>query len=249
MNDIAGVSPHGGKLVNLLVDEERAALLKDISLNLPDIALNARQLCDLELLANGAFSPLTGFMTRSDYESVVDRMRLQNDLLWPLPICLDVSETQARQLEAGQSVALRDPEGFLLAIMHIEDIWPVDRAKEAINVVGTKDPDHPGADYLLNQSGEYYLGGSLEVISPPLHFDFKQLRQTPHEVRTAFHKLGWKRIAGFVTENPIHRPLRYDFGVSRNNLHSRHKRRSVHAFENLIKIRHGKPLFKNQSGA
>jgi sulfate adenylyltransferase len=206
MNEIAGVEPHGGKLTNLLVDEKRAAMLKDISLNLPDIALNARQLCDLELLANGAFSPLTGFMTRSDYESVVDRMRLQNGLLWPLPICLDVSEVQARSLEAGQSVALRDPEGFLLAIMHIEDIWPVERAKEALKVVGTQDPDHPGAGYLLNQSGEYYLGGGLEVISPPLHFDFKQLRQTPAEVRTAFRKLNWKRIAGFVTENPIHRP-------------------------------------------
>ena len=206
MNDKCEVGPHGGTLVNLLVDEQRAALLKEISLNLPDIALNARQLCDLELINNGAFSPLTGFMTRSDYESVVDRMRLQNGLLWPLPICLDVSEVQARSLEAGQSIALRDPEGFLLAIMHLEDIWPVDRDKEALKVVGTKDPDHPGADYLLNQSGEYYLGGNLEVISPPLHFDFQQLRQTPAEVRAAFDKLNWKRIAGFLTENPIHRP-------------------------------------------
>jgi sulfate adenylyltransferase len=92
MNDENNTAPHGGSLVNLLVDDERAAILKDVVINLPDITLNDRQLCDLELLANGAFSPLTGFMTRSDYESVLDRMRLQNDALWPIPICLDVSE-------------------------------------------------------------------------------------------------------------------------------------------------------------
>jgi len=206
MNASCGVDPHGGRLVSLLVDDQRAALLKDISLNLPDITLNARQLCDLELLSVGAFSPLTGFMNRSDYESVVDRMRLQNGLLWPLPICLDVGEIKARSLEAGQSVALRDPEGFLLAILHIEDIWPVDRVKEALQVVGTQDPDHPGADYLLHHSGPYYLGGSLEVISTPLHFDFKQMRLAPAETRSVFKKLGWKRVVGFVTENPLHRP-------------------------------------------
>ena len=119
MNNDYNTAPSGGSPVTLLVDDERAGILKDIVLNLPDITLNDRQLCDLELLANGAFSPLTGFMNRSDYESVLDRMRLQNDILWPLPICLDISDLQAHNLEAGQSVALRDPEGFLLAVMHI----------------------------------------------------------------------------------------------------------------------------------
>ena len=116
MNTNSRVTPHGGELVDLLVDDERAGLLKDIVLNLPDITLNERQMCDLELMATGAFSPLKGFMTRSDYESVLDRMRLQNDILWPIPICLDVDEVLARSLEAGQSVALRDPEGYLLAV-------------------------------------------------------------------------------------------------------------------------------------
>ena len=129
MNDESRNKPHGGSLVNLLVDDQRAAKLKEIVFNLPDIILNDRQLCDLELLSTGAFSPLKGFMTRSDYESVLDRMRLQNDQLWPIPIYLDVGELQARGLEVGQSVALRDPEGFLLAIMHIEDIWQADRQK------------------------------------------------------------------------------------------------------------------------
>ena len=181
--------PHGGSLVNLLVDDQRTAKLKEIVFNLPDITLNDRQLCDLELLATGAFSPLKGFMSRSDYESVLDRMRLQNDLLWPIPIYLDVDELQAHKLEVGQSVALRDPEGFLLAIMHIEDIWQADRQKEAAQVYGTADRNHPGTDYLFSRSGQYYLGGPLEVISTPLHFDFKQLRMTPEEIRATFKKL------------------------------------------------------------
>ena len=206
MTEENNTTPHGGSLVNLLVDDERAAILKDIVLNLPDITLNDRQLCDLELLANGAFSPLTGFMTRSDYESVLDRMRLQNDSLWPIPICFDVSELQAHNLEAGQSVALRDPEGFLLAVMHVEDIWKINPEKEAARVYGTKDKAHPGPNYLLTRAGRYYLGGRLEVLSLPLHFDFKKLRLTPAEVRAVFKKLGWKRMAGFLTRNPIHRP-------------------------------------------
>jgi sulfate adenylyltransferase len=206
MENNRSTEPHGGSLVNLLVDEQRAGVLKNIVLNLPDITLNDRQLCDLELLATGAFSPLTGFMNRSDYESVLDRMRLQNNVLWPIPICLDVSELQRRSLEAGQSVALRDPEGYLLAVMHLEDIWQADPAKEAVTVYGTSDRRHPGTNYLYTQAGQYYLGGKLEVLSLPLHFDFKQLRQTPSEIRAAFKKLGWKRMVGFFTRNPIHRP-------------------------------------------
>ncbi len=206
MNANNGLKPHGSELVDLLVDEERARLLKEIALNLPDITLNERQMCDLELMATGAFSPLTGFMTRSDYESVLDRMRLQNDILWPIPICMDVGELQARSLEAGQSVALRDPEGYLLAVMHIEDIWPIEREKEARLVYGTLDQAHPGTDYLYNSSGDYYIGGNLEVLSPPLHSDFKQLRMTPAEIRSNFKKFGWTRMAVFMTRNPIHRP-------------------------------------------
>jgi sulfate adenylyltransferase len=198
---------HGGRLVNLLVNDDRAQLLKEIALNIPDIALNDRQLCDLELLAIGGFSPLKGFMVRSDYESVLDRMRLQDDVLWSVPVCLDVSESFAKNLEVGQSVALRDPEGFLLAVMHVEDVWPVDREKEAQKIYETQDTNHPGVWYLKNKSADYYVGGDLEVISLPLHFDFKQLRLTPAEVRATYAKLGWHRIVGFQTRNPLHRFL------------------------------------------
>ena len=206
MNNTSSFLPHGGELIDLCVDEKRALLLKEIALNLPDITLNERQMCDLELLATGGFSPLKGFMTRSDYESVLDRMRLQDDTLWPIPICMDVGELQARSLEAGQSVALRDPEGYLLAVMHVEDIWPVEREKEAKLIYGTLDKTHPGTDYLFNAAGDYYIGGKLEVLSPPLHSDFKQLRMTPAEIRSNFKKFGWKRMAAFMTRNPIHRP-------------------------------------------
>ena len=198
---------HGGRLVNLLVDEERARLLKDIALNIPDIALNDRQLCDLELLAIGGFSPLTGFMNRTDYESVLDRMRLQNGILWSIPICLDIPKSLAVNLDAGQSLALRDPEGFLLAVINIEDVWPIDREKEAQQIFETHDTKHPGVSHLFNKSGDYYVGGDLEVISLPLHFDFKQLRLSPKEVRAMYAKLGWHRVVGFQTRQPLHRFL------------------------------------------
>ena len=199
-------NPHGGELVNLLADNDRCTVLKDIAFNLPDIALNDRQICDLELIANGAFSPLQGFMCRTDYESVLDRMRLQNNLLWPLPICLDISEVQARSLEVGQSVALRDPEGFLLAVMHLQDMWPVEKEKEAALVYGTTDPAHMGVKHFFSKTGQYYIGGNLEVLSLPIHYDSKQMRFTPAETRSIFEKLNWHRIVGFQTRNPIHRP-------------------------------------------
>jgi sulfate adenylyltransferase len=193
-------------LENLLVDHKRAAVLKELALHLPGLTLNDHQLCDIELLATGAFSPLTGFMKRADYEAVLDRMQLQDGTIWPLPICLSVSEKQGGQLEVGQSVAIRDPEGFLLAVMHIEDIWPIDKEKEAETVYGTNDRRHPRIQYLFETVGQFYIGGKLEVLSLPLHFDFKRLRMGPREVRRLYHKLGWQRVVGFQTRHPIHKP-------------------------------------------
>ena len=168
-------APHSGKLVNLLVDDQHAAKLKEVAQSLPDITLNDRQLCDLEMLATGAFSPLKGFMCRTDYESVLDRMHLQDNTLWPIPICLDISETKAGTLEVGQSVSLRDPEGFLLAILHIEDMWPVEKEKEAELVYGTLDKKHDGVQYVFNVCKDYYVGGRIDVVSLPIHSDFNQL--------------------------------------------------------------------------
>lgn len=199
------VPPHGNELVNLMVDEERKDVLRDLSVHLASITLSLRQMCDLELLMNGAFSPLSGFMTNPDYESVLDRIRLQDGTIWPIPVCLDVTEIEAGKLEAGQSVALRDPEGFMLAVMHIEEIWATDKAKEARAVYGTDDLLHPGVDYLFNHAGTHYVGGRIEGINMPLHFDFKHLRLSPQEVRSACMKLGWRRVVGFQTRNPLHK--------------------------------------------
>jgi sulfate adenylyltransferase len=193
-------------IVNLLVDEDQHQVLKKLTSTLPDVILNDRQICDFELLVTGVFSPLTGFMTRVDYESVLDRMRLSTGALWPVPVCLDVHEPLGRALEVGQSVVLRDPEGFLLGVMTLEDIWPVDREKEAMAVYGTRDRTHPGVAYLFSHCGGYYIGGPVQALNLPIHPDFPQIRLTPAEVRERFHKLGWHRIVGFQTRQPIHRP-------------------------------------------
>jgi sulfate adenylyltransferase len=197
--------PHGGKLVDLVVDDERKYILRDLSLNLASLVLSERQICDLELLLAGAMSPLKGFMTRPDYESVLDRMKLQDGALWPIPVCLDVTETEAGRLEAGQSVALRDPEGFMLAVMHIEEIWQIDKKMEAETVFGSTGAAHPGVSHLYYRCGSHYVGGKIEGISMPLRFDFKQLRLTPLEVRTACEKFGWRRMVGFQSRNFLNR--------------------------------------------
>ncbi len=206
MNNILNNKPHGGSLVNLLADENRCMDLKNTAIDLPEIILNDRQICDFELLTTGIFSPLTGFMTSADYHSVLEKMRLKNGIVWPHPVCLDISETTAKSLEIGKMVTLRDPEGFLLALMHIEDIWPIDREKEASFVFNTNDPAHPGIHYLFNIAGDYYIGGRIEAVSTPIHFDFKQLRLTPEEVRNIFKKFGWQRVVSFQTRHPVHRP-------------------------------------------
>ncbi len=190
----------------MLVDEKQHQILKDLTPSLPDVILNDRQICDFELLVTGVFAPLDGFMTRVDYESVLDRMRLSSGALWPVPICLDIHDTLAGTLEAGQSVVLRDPEGFLLGVMTLADIWPVDREAEAMAVFGTLDRTHPGVDYLFSRTGSVYIGGPIQALNLPIHPDFPQIRLTPAEVKERFAKLGWHRIVGFQTRQPIHRP-------------------------------------------
>jgi len=193
-------------LVDLMVDEARSNLLKEIAQELPDVVLNDRQLCEFELLATGTYSPLSGYMNRSDYESVVDRMRLQDGLLWPLPVCLDVHDSQAGKLEVGQSLAIRDPEGFMLGVLHVEDVWQVDYDKEICKLYGNDVPDDLTKTFYLRGQGDHYVGGKLEVISLPLHFEFKQLRMTPQEIRTIYRKLGWQRVIGFLCRQLVHRP-------------------------------------------
>ena len=198
--------PHGGELVDLITQPEAAQELKTHSREWPSWDLSARQLCDLELLASGGFSPLRGFMTRTDYEGVCHNMRLASGLLWPMPITLDVTEDFARPLQPGSSkIALRDPEGVMLAVLHVEDVWQPDRKAEAQAVFNSTSKAHPGADYATNKANPWYVGGRIAALQMPSHYDFRALRLTPVELRAEFARLGWRRIVAFQTRNPMHR--------------------------------------------
>jgi sulfate adenylyltransferase len=199
------IRPHGGALVDLMVSSARAAELRAESLGWPSWDLSPRQLCDLELLLNGGFSPLRGFMGRADYESVRDRMRLADGTLWPIPVTLDVSDDLAATLKSGDWLSLRDEEGVMLAVLHVSDVWEPDRAAEAAAVLGSVDPSHPGVDYMLNRSRRFYVGGRLEGVQAPLHYDYRDLRHTPAQLREHFSSLGWRKVVAFQTRNPLHR--------------------------------------------
>ena len=199
------IPPHGGELKELLVDEDRADELKEASRDWPSWDLNDRQMRDLELLLNGGFSPLEGFMGRADYEGVRDHRRLADGTLWPIPITLDVSREVAEGVEPGEPLALRDPEGVLMAVLTVTGIWEPDRTQEAEKVFGTTSTDHPGVDYLLTYSGPVYVGGTLEGIQLPAHYDFTGDRHTPRELREEFARLGWRQVVGFHTRSPMHK--------------------------------------------
>lgn len=198
-------SPHGGDLVDLMAETQRSAEIQAKSRDWPSWDLTTRQLCDLELLLNGGFSPLRGFMCRSDYEGVCQKMRLADGNLWPMPITLDVPEEFARSVKPGGMVALRDPEGVMLAAMHIEDVWQPDLRAEAQSVFGSVSVNHPGVAHLLQKSHPWYLGGHLEGLERPHHYDFRSLRLNPAELRAEFNRLGWRKIVAFQTRNPMHR--------------------------------------------
>lgn len=199
------IEPHGGALVNLMVSEERAEELRSASRDWSSWDLTPRQICDLELLLCGGFSPLRGFMGQADDESVCSSMRLADGTLWPIPITLDVTEEFAESLQVGSSVGLRDPEGLLLAALHVEEIWSPDPLAHSQAVYGTQDPAHPGVAHLLERTNKVALAGRLEGLQLPIHYDFRRLRETPEEVRTWAARRGWRHIVAFQTRNPMHR--------------------------------------------
>ncbi len=199
--------PHGGKLVDLLVGEEEKKRLKKESADLKSWDLTKRQVCDVELLLNGGFSPLTGFLNKKDYQSVCEKMRLSSGTLWPIPITLDVDEKFAKSLKKGEKVALRDQEGVVLAILEVGDVWKPDKQQEAELVFGAghNDKAHPAIDYLHSKAGEYYVGGELKGLELPTHYDFAEHRYTPQELREYYKKMGWNKVVAFQTRNPMHR--------------------------------------------
>ncbi|HXJ78837.1 MAG TPA: adenylyltransferase, partial [Candidatus Methylomirabilis sp.] len=196
------IPPYGGRLVDLLAgdDERREASAR--AARLPSIQLSARSLCDLELLATGAFSPLDRFMGRADYLRVVEDMRLSNGLLFPVPITLPVSDT--RGLAEGVEVALRSPHNDVVALMRIEELWGWDLAHEAGHVLGTTNVSHPFVAE-MHAWGKTYISGALTVVALPKHHDFVDLRRTPAQVRAALTAKGFGQVVAFQTCSPLHR--------------------------------------------
>ncbi|WP_424944179.1 bifunctional sulfate adenylyltransferase/adenylylsulfate kinase [Aliiroseovarius crassostreae] len=189
----------------LYVSYDSAQKLKVDAADLTSHDLSPRQICDLELLMNGGFNPLKGFLSEEDYNGVVENMRLADGTLWPMPITLDVSEEFAQSIELGQDIALRDQEGVILATMTVTDRWEPNKNNEAEKVFGANDDAHPAVNYLHNQAGKIYLGGPIVGIQQPVHYDFRARRDTPNELRAYFRKLGWRRVVAFQTRNPLHR--------------------------------------------
>ncbi|HUW99690.1 MAG: sulfate adenylyltransferase [Phycisphaerae bacterium] len=203
------IPPHGGVLVNRLLGAKEADEAAKRAKGMPQVQLARRERCDLELLAVGAFSPLTGFMTRHAFDAVVDEMHLPTGEPWTVPITLSATQREADGLKEGGEVALHDPESDrVLAILHLEEKYEHDRQREAREVYKTTDTKHPGVALVMGQ-GEVCLGGKVDVLSLPPHDDLQQYRWTPRETRAEFDKRKWRRVVAFQTRNPCHRAHEY----------------------------------------
>ena len=190
-----------------MINEVKVKEYKEKSASLVSIVLNDRQICDIELILNGAFSPLNGFLGKSDYESVLNSMKLSNGEIWPIPIMLDVDEEfiDANSIENGTEIALREKEGFLVGILTVSDVWTPNKKIEAEAIYKTTDTYHPGVNNLINSTKSVYIGGEITAVQSPKHYDYNLLRHTPSELKEQFDKLGWEKIVAFQTRNPMHR--------------------------------------------
>lgn len=202
------IEPHGGKLINRLLEGDARAEALARAPYLPKITVGEWEASDIELIAVGAVSPLQGFMSYDDYTSVVNGMHLTTGLPWTIPITLAVDDVFASGVKEGDDVAIYDLGGTLLAILHVESKFRYHKANEAVRVYGTDDDQHPGVAALLRR-GDVALGGTLDVVNLPPHADFQQYRLTPAQTREIFSRRGWRRVVGFQTRNPIHRAHEY----------------------------------------
>lgn len=199
------IPPHGSTLVDLMASDERADEIRAQSRDWPSLDLGPRQLCDLELLLNGGYSPLQGYMGPVDHGRVCSESQLGNGVLWPLPVTLDVSMETAECLAPGAYLALRDAEGVMLAALEIDEIWRPDREAEVQAVFGTDDRTHPGVAQHLHRTREWAVAGRLEGIQLPVHYDYRELRLTPRELRRKFSRLGWRKVIAYQTHRTVHR--------------------------------------------
>ena len=212
MSQSSLIAPHGGTLVNRIVNADQAASLKARAVKLPAVTLSAKQACDLEMIAIGAFSPLTGFVGQADFQSICKDMRLTSGLLWPIPITLAVDDQTKSTLKTGEQAALYHSDGTLMAVIDVADIYTHDKKLEIPNVFRTEDSAHPGAKAVLDE-GDWLIGGDIHVITVTPEKEpgeqFTEFRLPPASTRAAFTERGWKTIAAFQTRNPIHRAHEY----------------------------------------
>ena len=201
------IRPHGGKLINREVTGEDRERLIHAARQMPALRLNAREISDLEMIATGAYSPLEGFMDRSDYSSVVARMRLANSIAWPIPITLSVTNEQADTFGQFEDLALYQAD-HLLAILHLAEKYRYDKVREAELVYRTTDTAHPGVHALYRQ-GEWLVGGKLSLVNRPRDLSFPSYRKDPAQLRDLFRQRGWRRVVAFQTRNPVHRAHEY----------------------------------------
>ncbi len=209
MPDDTTIAPHGGELVDLLVPEDRREATRAEADHLPKLVVNARELSDLEMLAVGALSPLTGFVGEADFVSVLETMHLSGGLAWAIPVTLSLTDDDVKRIGAGNSVALLPREGGdPIAVVDVAEVFKRDRQKEALGVYGTEDLEHPGVR-ALHDAGDFCLAGTVRALGLPEHDDFLSYRLTPAQTRAAFAERGWRTVVGFQTRNPIHRAHEY----------------------------------------
>jgi ATP sulfurylase len=205
----AGTAPHGGVLVNkVLTGSVRDEVLREAQ-SLPAFELQDFELSDIEMIASGAMSPLTGFMTQKDFDSVVDHVRLASGLLWSIPIVFARDEPALKGLKPGGAAALKGPDGTVHAVLRVKEIYPHDRERHAQKVFGTGDEAHPGVARVKSAMGNTCVAGDIELVNPRQYDSFAEYRLTPRETRDLFAARGWKTVVAFQTRNPIHRAHEY----------------------------------------
>ena len=209
MPDDTTIAPHGGDLVDLLVPEALREATRAEANHLPKLVVNARELSDVEMLAVGALSPLTGFVGEADYLSILETMHLSSGLAWAIPVTLSLTDEDVKRIGSGSPVALLPWEGGdPIAVLDVAEVFKRDRQKEALGVYATEDLEHPGVQ-ALHDAGDFCLAGTVRALALPEHDDFLQYRLTPAQTRAAFAERGWRTVVGFQTRNPIHRAHEY----------------------------------------
>jgi sulfate adenylyltransferase len=209
MPDDTTIAPHGGDLVDLLVPEALREATRAEADHLPKLVVNSRELSDLEMLAVGALSPLTGFVGEADYLSILETMHLSSGLAWTIPVTLSLTDDDVKRIGAGSSVALLPWEGGdPIGVLDVAEVFKRDRQKEALGVYATEDVEHPGVQ-ALHDAGDFCLAGTVRALALPEHDDFLAYRLTPAQTRAAFAERGWRTVVGFQTRNPIHRAHEY----------------------------------------